>query len=281
MRPFPLALALVALLPAASAMAQWREGQPPMAGGEPATRSGQPPTLDAPPPAIDPDRMATDRFAAAYARAGRPRIAILWNRELTADIDTGREAVSTLRVDGRSSANGETRETLRRRGSQTTANADADHHVDAELRTTTRALDSGARQAAADEGADFDMERGLNDALAAAGVRLIDRTSILRTAALSGETGNIQALETRALLGKTDWTLEVVAMDDGRWRIVARDLSSGRIVARAVSAGRPAPRAMPYVAGERGFVRATAPVAGPYAVGRQIGVDAMKALSLR
>ena len=280
MRPLPPALALAALLAATPAAAQWREGQPPMAGTEP-MRSGQPVTLDAPPPAADPDRVATDRFAAAYVRAGRPRIAILWNRELTADVDTGREEVSTLRVDGRSNANGEMRETLRRRGSLTTANADADHHVDAELRTTTRALDSGARRAAADAGADFDMERGLNDALAAANARLIDRTAILRTMALSGESTNVQALETRALLGKTDWTLEVVAMDDGRWRIVARDLSSGRIVARAVSTGRPTPRAMPYVAGERGFVRATAPAAGPYAVGRQIGVDAMKALSLR
>lgn len=253
--PAMLPTLLIAAL-ATPAAAQWREGQQPMAGAG-AMRPGQPMTMDAPPPTPDAERGTRDRFAAAYVRAGRPRIAVLWNRELTADVETGREGVATLRVE---------REPGR---------------LDAELRTTARALDSGARAAAAGEGADFDMERGLNDALAAAGARLIDRTAILRTAALGSDTTNLQTLETRALLGKTDWTLEVVAMDDGRWRIVARDLASGQVVARAVSAGRPAPRPMPLVAGERGFVRATAPAAGPYAVGRQIGVDAMKALALR
>ncbi|WP_294327923.1 hypothetical protein [uncultured Sphingomonas sp.] len=274
----PMLLVTAVATPAA---AQWRQGQQPMAGGPGAMRPGQPMTMDAPPPAADPDRATVDRFAAAYGRAGRPRVALLWNRELTAEVETGREEVSTLTVDGRSSTNGEVRETLRRRGSLTTANADADHHVEAELRSTTRALDSGARTAAADEGADFDMERGLAEALSGAGVRLIDRTAILRTGALGADTTNMQAIETRALLGKAEWTLEVVAMNDGRWRIVARDLASGQVVARAVSAGRPAPRPMPWVAGEHGFVRATAPDAGPYAVGRQIALDAMKALARR
>lgn len=274
----PMLLVTAAATPAA---AQWRQGQQPMATPGQGMRAGQPMTMDVAPPAADPDRATIDRFAAAYARAGRPRVALLWNRELTAEVETGREDVTTLTVDGRSSANGEVRETLRRRGSLTTANADADHHVEAELRSTTRAHDSGARAAAADEGADFDMERGLADGLSGAGVRLIDRTAILRTGALGADTTNVQALETRALLGKTDWTLEVVAMNDGRWRIVARDLASGQVVARGVSAGRPAPRPMPYVAGEHGFVRATAPDAGPYAVGRQIALDAMKALARR
>jgi hypothetical protein len=244
---------------ATPAAAQWREGQqPPMAGGSGAMRAGQPMTMEAPPPAADPDRATIDRFAAAYARSGRPRIAVLWNRELTAEVETGREDVSTLSVE-------------RQPG-----------RLDAELRSTTRAQDSGARAAAsADEGVDFDMERGLTDGLSGAGVRLIDRTAILRTAALGADTTNLQSIETRALLGKTDWTLEVVAMNDGRWRIVARDLASGQVVARAVSAGRPVPRAMPWVAGEHGFVRATATDAGPYAVGRQIALDAMKALARR
>jgi hypothetical protein len=228
-----------------------------MAGGSGAMRAGQPMTMDAPPPAPDAERGTRDRFAAVYARAGRPRVVVLWNRELTAEVETGREDVTTLRVE---------RDPGR---------------PDAELRSTTRALDGGARVAAAGEGADFDMERGLNDALAEAGVRLIDRTAILRTAALGGDTANLQSIETRALLGTTDWTLEVVAMNDGRWRIVTRDLASGQVVARGVSAGRPASRAMPWVAGEHGFVRATAPEAGPYATGRQIALDAMQALARR
>ncbi|WP_294320454.1 hypothetical protein [uncultured Sphingomonas sp.] len=254
----PIVPPLLALLVAAApAHGQWRDGRPPMAVPGQGMRAGQPVTLDAPPPAADPDRATIDRFAAAYARAGHPRVALLWNRELTAEVETGREEVATLHVE-------------REPG-----------HLDAELRSTTRSHDSGARAAAADEGADFDMERGLADALSGAGVRLIDRTAILRTGALGADTANVQAIETRALLGKAEWTLEVVAMNDGRWRIVARDLASGQVVARGVSAGRPTPRPMPWVAGERGFVRATAPDAGPYAVGRQIALDAMKALARR
>lgn len=254
------ALLPVLLLAAAAtpAVAQWRQGQQPMAAPGQGMRAGQPMTMDAAPPAADPDRATIDRFAAAYARAGRPRVVLLWNRELTAEVETGREDVSTLSVE---------REPGR---------------LDAELRSTTRAHDSGGRAAASgDEGVDFDMERGLADGLSGAGVRLIDRTAILRTGALGADTTNLQAIETRALLGKAEWTLEVVAMNDGRWRIVARDLASGQVVARGVSAGRPAPRPMPWVAGEHGFVRATAPDAGPYAVGRQIALDAMKALARR
>lgn len=280
MRPLCFAALLAAAL-ATPAAAQWRDGQPPMAGSAGATRPGQPVTLAAPTRPADPDRVVIERFAATYARAGHPGIALLWNRELTADVETGREEVTTLSVDGRSSASGRMRETYRRRGTLTNVEADADHHVDAELRTTTRTHDSGARTAAADEGADFDMERGLADALSAAGVRLIDRTAILRTQAMGADTGNVQAIETRALLGKAQWTLEIVAMNDGRWRIVARDLSSGQVVARGVSVGRPAPRPMPYVAGEHGFVRATAPAPTAYATGRQIGLDAMQALARR
>lgn len=254
-RLLPLLALLLATTPAHG---QWRDGRPPMAAPGQGMRAGQPMTMDAPPPAADPDRATIDRFAAAYARAGRPRVALLWNRELTAEVETGREDVTTLNVE---------REPGR---------------LDAELRSTTRAHDSGARAAASgDEGTDFDMERGLADGLSGAGVRLIDRTAILRTGALGADTTNVQALETRALLGKAEWTLEVVAMNDGRWRIVARDLASGQVVARGVSAGRPAVRAMPWVAGERGFVRATAPDAGPYAMGRQIALDAMRALSRR
>lgn len=92
---------------------------------------------------------------------------------------------------------------------------------------------------------------------------------------------NVQAIETRALLSKAEWTLKVVAMNEGRWRIVAHNLASGEMVARGVSASRSAPYPMLYVVGECGFVRATAPDAGLYAVGRQIALNTMKALTRR
>lgn len=259
---------------------QWREGQPPMAT-EGLARPGQPVTLPAPPPAIDPERIGIDRFVAAYARAGRPRIAILWNRELTADADTPREEVTTLTVDGHSQADGWQRETARRHGSAIDAGARAEHHGQAEWRTSMRALDPGVRPAPSGENDDFDTERGFADMLAGAGTRLIDRTAIVRTGALGTDTANLQAIETRALLDKADWTLEVVPMAGGRWRIVARDLAGGRVVARAVGTGRSLPRTMAYVAGDRGFTRGVAAVPTPYATGRQLALETMRALTPR
>lgn len=279
MTPYRLSILLVVALGSTPA-AQWREGQPPMAGAA-ATRSGQPLTLPPVPPAADPARAEVARFAAAYAGAGRPRIVVFWNRELTADVDTAREEVTRLRVDGEQRAEANRSETAWRRGRNTDVTASGSTHLDAEQVTTTRTLDLGRRAATDDEGRDFDIERGFTDALADAGVRLIDRTAILRTAALGGDTANLQSIETRALLGKADWTLEVVAMDDGRRRIVARDLASGRVVARTVSNGRAPVALQPYVAGERGFVRASAPTPGACAVGRQVALDAMRALARR
>ncbi len=55
---------------------------------------------------------------------------------------------------------------------------------------------------------------------------------------------NVQAIETRALLSKAEWTLKVVAMNEGRWRIVAHNLASGEMVARGVSASRSVPYAL-------------------------------------
>ncbi|WP_230772258.1 hypothetical protein [Sphingomonas sp. Leaf4] len=276
-----LSIALMATaLTIVPATAQWRDGQPPMAGNA-TTRSGQPLTLPAPPAAADPARIELARFAAAYAAAGRPRVVVFWNRELTADLDSGREEVTRLHVDGEQRAEGSRSETAWRRGTDTEVTANGSSRIDAEQVTTTRTLDPGRRAAADDEARDFDIERGFSDALADAGVRLIDRTAILRTTALGNDTANVQSIETRALLGRAEWTLEVVAMNDGRRRIVGRDLASGQVVVRAVSAGRPPVGSQPYVAGERGFVRASVAAPGPYAVGRQIALDAMRAIARR
>ncbi len=101
--------------------------------------------MDAPPSATDPDRSTIDRFVVAYARSERPRITLLWNRELTAEVETGREYASTLSVE---------REPDR---------------LDAERRSNTCAHDSGARMAASsDEGVNFDMEPSLADGRRAA-----------------------------------------------------------------------------------------------------------------
>jgi hypothetical protein len=282
MRRFLPAVAALGMCGAGDATAQdmpLRVGQPAMASDGAQSRDGHPVTLAPTPPAADPSRLVTDRFSAAYARAGRPRIVVFWNRELTDDVASGTEEVTTLSSDSSGQASAWRQERARRRGLDIDAEARADQHLDAELRTRTRRIDTGRRTTPHGEGADFDIERGFTDALAQAGARLMDRTALIRSGALGGDTANTQAIETRALLNRADWTLEVVAMGDGRWRIVARDVANGRIVAHAASTGQPPTRVMPWIAGERGFVRATPRAVGSYDIGRQLAVDAMLAIT--
>lgn len=263
-------IALAGAMPALAQDGAWRDGQPPMADAAP-DRPGQPMTFAPPPRPLDPARRGAARFAAAYARAGSPRIVIFWNRELTDDVATVSEEVSTS-----SSAGHVTDDGWRRDGASRS-----------ETRNATRRIDPGRRDTPHGQAIDFDLERGFSDTLSGAGARLIDRTAIMRRGALGSDTVNVQAIETRAILGRAELTLEIVPLDDPRaaegttYKIVARDIASGRIVAMATSTGRPPAGVLPYVAGEHGFVRATPPEPTAYDKGRQLGIDAMNALAAR
>lgn len=276
------AIAVLGTLGASAAIAQdlpLRPGQPATHSDGVPDRDGHPVTLAPPPPAADPARLVTNRFSAAYARARQPRIVIFWNRELTDDVAGGTEEVTTLSADSVDNANGWRRERDRRRGLDVDVGATSDQHLDAMLRKRTQRIDTGLRATPYGEAADFDIERGFTDALAEAGVRLMDRVALMRSGALGSDTADTQVIETRALMNSADWTLEVVPMEEARWRIVARDVANGRIVAKTISTGQPPTRPMPWVAGERGFVRATPRAAGPYDIGRQIAADTMSALT--
>jgi hypothetical protein len=282
MQRFLPVVAIVGICGVGDATAQdmpLRAGQPAMAADGAQGRDERAVTLAPSPSAADPARLVTDRFSAAYTRAGRPRIVVFWNRELTDDVASGTEEVTTLSADSNGQASVWQKERPRRRGVDIDAEARADQHLDAELRTRTQRIDAGRRTTPHGEAADFDIERGFTDALAKAGAQLLDRTALLRSGALDSGTGNAQAIETRALLNRADWTLEVVAMGNGRWRIVARDVANGRIVAQTASTGQPPTRVMPWIAGERGFVRATPRAVGFYDVGCQLAVDAMLAIA--
>lgn len=268
-----------------AAMAQdapMRGGRPAMASDVASDRTGQPMTLDAPPraPRIDPAAA----FASVYARARAPHIAILWNRVLTDDLETGHEDVAEFSAHSSGSASSDTSEHDTHWGTRSRADGRSDANVDGQIRSTSNRLDAGRRAARYGEAIDFDMERGFMQAFTDAGVRLVDRTSVMRTAAIGGDTANAQAIEMKALLDRADWTVEVTPLDDGpdsaQFKIVVRDIKSGSIVAMATSDGEARQGPMPYVAGPNGFVRATPHNNGPFASGRQVAYDAMAAIGL-
>ncbi|WP_144037373.1 hypothetical protein [Sphingomonas sp. TZW2008] len=265
--------------------AQTRGGQPTMMGEGRTERVGQPATMVAPPSPPDPAVTRTAGFAAAYARARSPRIVVFWNRELTDDLDTDREQVTTL--SGTTSSNGETHRAdyTRRRAGYADMSSSSTEHVEGEIRSTSRRIDKGRRASVHSEAIDFDIERGFCDTLAGAGVRLVDRTAILRAAGLAANTTNVQEAEARGLLDRAELLIEVVPMTDPRtpsgtsYRIIARELSTGRVLARLSSAGRGTAQKMPFVAGTDGFVRATPREASPSELGRRVAIDTMAALS--
>ncbi len=266
-----------------AAMAQdapMRGGRPAMASEVASDRMGQPMTLDAPPraPRTDP----TAAFASVYARARAPRIAILWNRLLTDDLETGREEVTEFSAHSSGSASSNTSEHDTRWGTRSRSDGRSDTSVDGQIRSTSNRLDTGRRAARYGEAIDFDMERGFMQAFIDAGVRLVDRTSVMRAAAIGGDITNAQAIEMKALLERADWTVEVTPLDDGadaeQFKIVVRDIKSGSIVAMATSDGEARQGLMPYVAGSNGFVRATPRENGPVAAGRQVAFDTMAAI---
>lgn len=267
---------------AAPAAAQYRDE--PVTNG--AMRDGLPAVMDAPPPEADPSIATRSRFSSAYARARSPRFVIFWNRAFTDEVATAYEGYA--RTDARSRSSGEA-------SSESYDGESYGEYSDrsrstVETRVGTRRVDSGRRDTAAPEAVDFDVEQAFTGALSAAGARLIDRTSILRTTGMergAGALANVQDIETRAVLGKAEIVLEVVQMDDPRaddgvrFKVVARDVAGGRILVQFATDARPPVGRMPLVAGASGFVRATPRAAGPRDIGRQLAIETMAQLAGR
>ncbi len=277
---------------ASMAVAQYRDGQPPVAGqsGLP-YRDGQPETLTPPPPPADPAIAARARFRSAYARAGSPRIVVFWNREFTDEVGTKYE--NYAHIDSQTDATSSTRGAAISGYGVSAAGVDSvsSSRTSTDIRTGADRLTDNRRDSAYSEAVDFDIEAAFSGMLNSAGANLVDRTSIMRTTGYAkgaGATSNIQRVETAAILGKADIVLEVVQLDDPRkpdgvsYRVIGRNVRSGKTLVTLSTGARPPAQRMGYVAGPSGgFVRATAPEPGPSDIGRQLAIETMGALSAR
>lgn len=287
-----LGTAVASLGVTASASAQYREGQPPVAGqGDLPYRPGQPQTLTPPPPPADPAIGVRSRFRTAYARAGSPRIVIFWNREFTDEVGTKYE--NYARIDSQTDAASSTRGAAIGGFGVSVAGVDSasTSRTATEIRTGTDRITDNRRGSAYSESVDFDIESAFTSMMGSGGANLVDRTSIMRTTGYrsgAGATSNIQRVETAAILGKADIVIEVVQLDDPRkpdgvsFKVIGRNVRSGKTLVTLNTGARPPQQRMGYVAGPSGgFVRATAPEPGPSDVGRQLAVETMSALSAR
>lgn len=233
-------------------------------------RAGQPDVLA--PPAVPQQRAVHEQFRDTYARAGRPRIVIYWNRELDDEL-TDRK---TQHVD------------IRAAGVEAGPVAVGAVRIDSAESIANRATGGGMpRRLAA-------VETAFVQTMAQHGVRLADRAAILRIEhARSRKTkggtqpasADTRANEIDALSAHADLLVEIVVLDSGNgpddveFKVIAKNTQTGTIpfslTTRAHSQVNPAETG--FVAGESGFVRRAASPRSMHDVGRQIAIDTMAA----
>lgn len=257
-----LTLARRTVLPGALALA----GVAPAQAAEVVIERGPPVSLGASPAA----QQTVRDFSRAYAQAGRPRIALWWNRQLSDRHSEHSREVA--RVQAELSADGRRASLSSSRGPEGQGDA--------------------LRPRLLSERDLFQVETEFTRRLLDAGVRLIDRATILRLTA--GQAGSAQAgaldaqrLEMQALRGHADHFLEVLLSADSTaplgvgFRIDLKAVADGQVLGTAYLSGLPElPATGPgrYEAQPGGYVLVPAP---PPAVSVQAVGDALALQTLQ
>lgn len=238
-------------------------------GGEPAwvlDRSAAAATLD-----VAAARPVVDAFSSAYARAGKPRVALFWNRELDDRLARGTRDVVRAEVDAS------------RDGRSVTASVSRGTETDGEAlrRTTLSERDLWL------------VEAEFVRVFLEAGTTVVDRAAIMRLAAARERgSADAQGVEMAALKGHADLFLEVLLTGDPSaplgwgFRCNLKEVKSGRLVSTQYLTALPtlpAPGAASFRARDGGYERVAAPP--PRVTVRDIGVtlalDAMRELTRR
>lgn len=220
---------------------------------ESAYRKGMPDTIT-PPPVVVTTGPTFNRsgFSSAYARAGRPTIAVLWNREFTDMLQQGSASqisIDTLRA-GVSSA-----EAVRVPGY---AAAQVGGAVVGNTTITSQEVRSSqAQRSGPVERVDLQMRSAFMQTITSSGVQLVDRNVVMRTTAAKQKGGGLdsQQVETEALTRHAKLLMEVLNTRDSAsptgWAtyVSIKRLADGVVLAEGYMDGRlpedapkPAPR---------------------------------------
>lgn len=220
-------------------------------------RAGEPAVLEGAKERIQTAQVAEEQvlaaFIRAYAAVGRPRMAILWHRDLTDEISSRKKIA----------------------GSVMTEPAAAGSGLEAGVQTVTMEFDTGGSGRTASPlpaARDAQFQTGLESALRSAGVRLVDRNTAVRLTALEdvkrgGDAAALdtQAVEMSALVAHSDYFVEIsfvpgAANEAPMPRIAVIASVSGEVLADLMPSLQPdGGNANRWVAAERGFVRSEAP----------------------
>lgn len=249
-------------------------------------RSDAPSVVDAPGLLQDMSVETISRFSQAYSGRGEPRIALYWNRPLSAEVATGWMSVLT-----------ENEATVERsRGLEETSRftefggSEAVKLAEEERESSRRFESRRAEQAAGDalrpgmaEHQAWRFESAFSQLLLQAGTRLIDRSTMIRMSA-EGRSAkrrpNIRAIEGAALAEKADLLMEILLTPAQgtpagfRFKVSVKDLQTGEIVATFVSDAMPRVERQRFIATSNGFERAV-PEIGVDEVAQALALETM------
>jgi hypothetical protein len=202
---------------------------------------------------------ARDDFRSAYTAEGRPRIAILWNRELTGDVREWNVVGGTLKPESHT-------ETVVRRGPDGREEwARTERDGGSFENVHTGPAPDGAR-GALDEEWLWRFEEAFTQPFLDTRCKVIDRSTIMRLrAAQTSRTGIDYAglaakkVEIDALAEHADVLVEVLVSGSGpgdyKLRANVKEVRTGRIL--AVVRGKPTPGSSHIGIGANGFERVT------------------------
>ena len=178
---------------------------------ESAYRKGLPDVIT-PKPAVTSAELTLDRtiFSKAYARSGKPAIAVLWNREFADMLEqnsASQVSIDTMRA---STATGEVVRMPGYAAAQTTGALVANTTITSQNVKTQQGLRDGPV-----ERVDLQMRSAFIQTIVASGVKLVDRNVVMRTTA-ARQKGNLdsQQIETNALSQHAKLLMEVLNTRD-------------------------------------------------------------------
>ena len=270
------ALVLLAAAGASAAWAQWREGE-------------QPVVTPALPAASAPQDVVTP-FRRAYQAAGRPRVVLLWNRELSDQASTATMQRLEIHDTANGRGGGSSQTTAGLAGSASTYDHSGGSNRSLVASAGTVALTAPARSTALSERETAMLEQAFLSAMGRGGMRFIDRALVMRTTAATQHRGggDPQLIETDALMKNGDMIMEVLLVDDKdaplgyAFDIRLKDLHQGVAVSTLYSRAIPAPRAQPagqWQAGTNGYeYRPTVPQLKIADIGEALARDVMAGL---
>lgn len=248
-------------------------------------RKGMPAVLspNAPPPPARNGARTTLAFRRAYGRQHRPRIAIFWNREFSDRLSQWIAASRTLSTRD-ASVKGSGRDKSGPLSIDATAGS---AHAEYRQVSAPEAARTGMGVLA-----DAQFEAGFSAPLLAAGVRLVDRSTIMRlthgkqeSPTRSGGVPDAQLVETDALRGYADDIAEIVMLPDSRasggkaFRVVIKSIHDGKVIANLVLTADAPPSGDSWVAGPDGYEKAPTPPLSARALGRSVALKTMRALA--